>query len=77
MTSLIFNAYPYVKQPDRESEYVVMCDADNVSLEAVLIAHVGRGYVIAAEEERVAVLLGDAECYLSKMIWNKQVSATA
>lgn len=50
-----------------------MCDAENVSLEAVLIAHVGRGfgYVIAAEEEQAAVLLGDAECYLSKTIWNK------
>lgn len=51
-----------------------MCDADHVSLEAVPIARVGRGfgYVIAAEESKqVAVLLGDAECYLSKIIMNK------
>lgn len=51
-----------------------MCDADNVLLEAVLIAHVGGGFgdVIAAEESKqVAVLLGNVESYLSEIILNK------
>lgn len=38
-----FYAHPYVKYFDREIRICcVMCDAANVSLQAVLIAHVGR-----------------------------------
>lgn len=38
-----FYAHPYVKYFDREIRICrVMCDADNVWLQAVLIAHVGR-----------------------------------
>lgn len=68
-----FNAHPYVKYPDREIRICcVMCDADNVSLQAALIAHVGRsfGSLDAAEGEQLTVLPGGTEHYLCQIYFD-------